>query len=48
VNPSISILDAMKVMEDRSSQISVLPIVDGNSNCLGLLTLHDLYQTKLV
>ena len=48
VNPSISILDAMKVMEDRSSQISVLPIVDGNSNCLGLLTLHDLYQTKLI
>ena len=43
-----SILDAMKVMEDRSSQISVLPIVDGNSNCLGLLTLHDLYQTKLI
>jgi arabinose-5-phosphate isomerase len=48
VNPSISILDAMKVMEDRSSQISVLPIVDGKSNCLGLLTLHDLYQTKLI
>ena len=48
VNPSISILDAMKVMEDRSSQISVLPIVDINNNCFGLLTLHDLYQTKLV
>jgi arabinose-5-phosphate isomerase len=48
VDSSISILDAMKVMEDRSSQISVLPIVDSKGNCLGLLTLHDLYQTKLV
>jgi len=48
INPSISIMDAMKVMEDRSSQISVLPIVDINNNCFGLLTLHDLYQTKLV
>tara|TARA_S200000501_G_scaffold375928_1_gene429265 strand:+ start:3723 stop:4694 length:972 start_codon:yes stop_codon:yes gene_type:complete len=48
VDPSISILDAMKVMEDRDSQISVLPIVDSSKKCLGLLTLHDLYQTKLV
>ncbi len=48
IDPSISILDAMKVMEDRDSQISVLPIVDSSNKCLGLLTLHDLYQTKLV
>jgi|TARA_B100001093_G_scaffold520250_1_gene613944 arabinose-5-phosphate isomerase len=48
INPSISIFDAMKVMEDRDSQISVLPIVDSSNKCLGLLTLHDLYQTKLV
>ena len=28
INPSISILDAMKVMEDRHSQISCLPVID--------------------
>ena len=43
-----SIFDAMKVMEDRESQISVLPVVDSNNECIGLLTIHDLYQTKLV
>ena len=48
INPSISILDAMKVMEDRHSQISCLPVVDSDGKCLGLVTLHDLYQTKLV
>ena len=48
INPSISILDAMKVMEDRLSQISCLPVIDSDGKCLGLVTLHDLYQTKLV
>ena len=48
INPSISILDAMKVMEDRHSQISCLPVIDNDGKCLGLVTLHDLYQTKLV
>ena len=48
INPSISILDAMKVMEDRHSQISCLPVIDSDGKCLGLVTLHDLYQTKIV
>ena len=48
INPSISILDAMKVMEDRRSQISCLPVINSYGKCLGLVTLHDLYQTKLV
>jgi len=48
ISPSTSILDAMKIMEDRHSQISVLPIVNSKKKCLGLLTLHDLYQTKLI
>ena len=48
INPSISILDAMKVMEDRHSQISCLPVIDSEGKCIGLVTLHDLYQTKLV
>ena len=48
ITPSISILDAMKAMEDRHSQISCLPVVDSDGKCLGLITLHDLYQTKLI
>ena len=48
INPSISIQDAMKLMEDRHSQISCLPVIDSEGKCLGLVTLHDLYQTKLV
>ena len=48
INPSISILDAMKVMEDRHSQISCLRVINSDGKCMGLVTLHDLYQTKLV
>ncbi|MEA1882448.1 MAG: KpsF/GutQ family sugar-phosphate isomerase [Candidatus Marinimicrobia bacterium] len=40
--------DAVTMMEDRKSQISVLPVVNGNSkSCAGLLRLHDVYQTQL-
>ena len=28
INPTTSILDAMKIMEDRQSQISVLPVIE--------------------
>ncbi len=41
--------DAINLMEDRSSQISVLPVVEnGGKICIGLIRLHDIYQTKLV
>ena len=40
--------DAVTLMEDRKSQISVLPVVNGNGkSCAGLLRLHDIYQTQL-
>lgn len=35
--------DALVLMEDRPSQISVLPVVDGG-RCTGLVRIHDLYQ----
>ena len=47
ISSSMAIHDAMKLMGDRQSQISVLPVVD-NKKCVGLLRLHDLYQTKLL
>jgi len=41
--------DAVKLMEDRVSQISVLPVLEeGSDNCVGLLRLHDIYQSKLI
>jgi arabinose-5-phosphate isomerase len=39
--------DALKIMEDRESQISVLPVVDGQGVCLGLLRLHDIVKSGL-
>jgi arabinose-5-phosphate isomerase len=44
----LSLDEAMKLMEDRPSQISVLPVMDLSRNvCVGLLRLHDIYQSKL-
>ncbi len=39
--------DALKLMEDRPRQISVLPVVDEAGNCLGLLRLHDVVSSGL-
>jgi arabinose-5-phosphate isomerase len=38
--------DALRLMEDRASQISVLPVVDGE-RCVGLLRLHDIVRSGL-
>ena len=47
VSPDATLQDALRLMEDRPSQISVLPVVEGG-RCLGLVRLHDLYQTDLL
>ena len=40
--------DALTLMEERKSQISVLPVVnDDYKTCSGLLRLHDVYQSRL-
>lgn len=38
---------ALQLMEDRPSQISVLPVVDDANHCVGLLRLHDLVRSGL-
>ena len=38
--------DALRLMEDRPSQIAVLPVVDGG-RCVGLVRLHDLVRIGL-
>jgi len=48
-HPQVSLVDAARVMEDRPSQISVLPVTQPeNQKCLGLLRIHDIYQAGLV
>ncbi len=49
VAPSASLRDALQLMEDRPSQISVLPVVNPMDGCcLGLVRLHDIYQPHFV
>lgn len=45
--PEMLAFDALKLMEDRPSQISVLPVVDGSGKCVGLLRLHDIVRSGL-
>lgn len=47
VAPTAMLRDAARIMEDRPSQISVLPVLDESQRCVGLLRIHDVYQTGL-
>lgn len=43
--PDMTLREALRLMEDRPSQISVLPVVEDDAGrCVGLLRLHDIYQ----
>jgi arabinose-5-phosphate isomerase len=44
ITPETLLGDALRIMEERPSQISVLPVVGAGDRCLGLLRLHDIYQ----
>jgi arabinose-5-phosphate isomerase len=45
VDPEARLRDALRLMEDRPSQISVLPVVHpASGTCLGLIRLHDVLQ----
>lgn len=46
IEPDASLGRAVKLMEERKSKISVLPVVDSGGKCLGLLRLHDIYQPQ--
>ena len=43
-----SLSEVISLMENRESQISVLPVVDQSNICLGLIRIHDIYQTQLL
>ncbi len=44
VEPEASLGRAVELMEGRKSRLSVLPVVDSNDKCVGLIRLHDVYQ----
>lgn len=44
INCEAFVGEALAVMENRDSQISVLPVVDGN-NLVGLIRIHDIVKT---
>ena len=46
-NPEMLAFDALRLMEDRPSQINVLPVVDGDRRCIGLIRLHDIVRSGL-
>ncbi len=46
-NPDMLAFDALHLMEDRPSQINVLPVVDGDAVCVGLIRLHDIVRSGL-
>ena len=48
ININSPLKEAIILMEDRKSQISVLPVVKNDQKtCAGLLRLHDIYQKNL-
>jgi len=47
VTPELLAFDALRLMEDRPSQISVLPVVDGDDRCVGLIRVHDIVRSGL-
>lgn len=49
IGPGALVHEALCLMEDRPSQIYVLPVLDAASNvCLGLIRLHDIYHARAV
>lgn len=48
IGPEHRLLDALRLMEERPSQIAVLPVVHpGGGGFLGLLRLHDIYRASV-
>lgn len=46
-SPEMLAFDALQLMENRPSQISVLPVVGSDGKCVGILRLHDVVRSGL-
>ncbi len=47
VAPAMLAFDALQLMENRPMQISVLPVIDEQGSCVGLIRLHDIVRSGL-
>lgn len=47
VFPDVLAYHALQLMENRPSQISMLPVVDQQQHCIGLIRLHDIVRSGL-
>lgn len=47
VKPDELLGDALTLMSNRTSQISVLPVVDENNKCIGIIRVHDIIRSGL-
>ena len=47
VGPELLAVDALRLMEERPSQISVLPVTDHDGRCVGLIRVHDIVRSGL-
>src|ERR671918_3080436 len=45
--PELLAFDALRLMEDRPREISVLPLVDGDQICVGLIRVYDIVRSGL-
>ena len=46
-SPELLAYDALQLMENRPRQISVLPVIDGEGKCVGLIRVHDIVRGGL-
>ncbi len=47
IHPMARLAEAVRIMEDRPYQINVLPVVDEENRCVGVLRLHDVFRAEL-
>ncbi|MFA7325205.1 MAG: KpsF/GutQ family sugar-phosphate isomerase [Candidatus Kapaibacterium sp.] len=47
VSPDTLVGRALSVMENRKSQINVLPVVDTDNRCIGVVRIHDLIKSGI-
>ncbi|MDQ3258048.1 MAG: KpsF/GutQ family sugar-phosphate isomerase [Acidobacteriota bacterium] len=47
VSPETLAYDALQMMENRPTQISVLPVVDNEARCVGLVRIHDIVRSGI-
>lgn len=47
IQDNITLGEALSIMENRDSQINVLPVVDNDNNCIGVIRLHDIIKSGI-